>query len=55
MYSVVHTLNETEINRYSQNINNDRSVIINDDVYYMHGGEFWMQDWEGTTEAVGPK
>ena len=36
-------------------ISNDRSVIINDDVFYLHNGNFWMQDWLGTTPAIGPK
>ena len=34
---------------------NDRSVIINDTVYYMHDGKFWIQDWQGEEDLVGPE
>lgn len=36
-------------------INNDRSVIIDDTVYYMHDGKFWVQDWQGENDLVGPE
>jgi len=36
-------------------INNDRSVIIDDTVYYMHDGKFWVQDWQGEDDLVGPE
>lgn len=36
-------------------IYNDRSVLINDDVHYMHNGDFWSQDWKGDSALVGPK
>lgn len=33
----------------------DRSVFINDDVFYMHDGKFWSQDWHGNKPLTGPK
>jgi hypothetical protein len=36
-------------------IENDRSVLINDEVYYMHDGKFWLQDWQANKAVVGPK
>jgi len=39
----------------SRNIYDDRSVIINNDVLYMHNGDLWKQDWQGNNTVVGPK
>lgn len=36
-------------------IDNDRSVMINDTVYFMHDGKFWSQDWQGNEIIIGPK
>ncbi|MEE9326360.1 MAG: beta-propeller domain-containing protein [Cocleimonas sp.] len=36
-------------------IENDRSVLINNEVYYMHNGKFWLQDWQGNDAIIGPK
>lgn len=36
-------------------IYNDRSVLIENEVYYMHDGKFWTQDWQGISEIIGPK
>ncbi len=33
----------------------DRSVFINDNVFYMHDGKFWSQDWHGDNPLTGPK
>jgi uncharacterized secreted protein with C-terminal beta-propeller domain len=56
-------LNPTEpliISDYTQNphglnIDNDRSVIIGDDIHYLHGGQFWSQDWMAHEAASGPQ
>ena len=42
-------------NKWEQRFENDRSVFINDNVYYMHDGEFWIQDWSGASPVIGPK
>lgn len=34
---------------------NDRSVFINDNVHFMHNGDFWSQDWKGINPLKGPK
>ena len=36
-------------------IGNDRSVLIGDQVYYLHAGKFWVQDWQGNEVLVNPK
>lgn len=36
-------------------ITTDRSVFINNDVFYMHNGNFWIQDWKGENTITGPK
>ncbi len=46
---------DTSANQGYQDIYNDRSVIVNDDVFYMHDGSFWMQDWLGNNAVIGPK
>jgi len=33
---------------------NDRSIFINDNVHYMHNGDFWSQNWQGTGALLGP-
>lgn len=38
-----------------RSIYNDRSVIIGENIYYMHDGKFWLQDWSGDNDAIGPK
>lgn len=40
---------------YFHPITNDRSVFIGENVYYMHNGRFWLQDWLGNDEVIGPK
>jgi hypothetical protein len=40
---------------YEQSIDTDRSIIMGDNVHYLHGGQFWSQDWAGQSTAVGPK
>ncbi len=42
-------------NGSNRNVFNDRSVIINDDVFYMHNGDLWTQDWQGSNPVIGPK
>ena len=39
----------------SRDIFTDRSVLINDNVFYMHKGDFWTQDWQGENAMIGPK
>jgi len=45
----------TSSDQTNRNIYDDRSVIINDDVLYMHNGDFWKQDWQGNNTVIGPK
>lgn len=42
---------------YSQETytHNDRSVMINDHIHYLHNGKYWSQDWQGNDEIIGPK
>ena len=42
-------------NAYDSSFYQDRSVLINDDVYYLHGGKFWKQNWAGTEAMAGPQ
>jgi uncharacterized secreted protein with C-terminal beta-propeller domain len=57
------TLNQIEpliISNYTQNprglnVDNDRSIIIDDDIHYLHGGQFWSQDWPAHETASGPQ
>ena len=42
-------------NAYDSSFSQDRSVLINDDVYYLHGGKYWEQDWGGTEVMTGPQ
>lgn len=44
--------NGMESNNY---IYNDRSVFIGDNVFYMHQGKFWSQDWQAKKAVTGPK
>lgn len=34
---------------------NDRSIFLNDNIHYMHNGDFWSQDWKGLGALLGPK
>lgn len=45
----------TSSEQTSRNIYDDRSVIINNDVLYMHNGDFWKQDWQGNNTVIGPE
>ena len=38
-----------------QNVDNDRSVIMGDNVHYLHWGQFWSQDWAAQGEVTGPQ
>jgi hypothetical protein len=40
---------------WEQQFENDRSVFIKNNVYYLHNGDYWIQDWAGTTPLIGPK
>ena len=46
---------ENSISSEIGSIYNDRSVLINEDVYYLHDGALWSQDWQGTEAIIGPK
>ncbi|MGF1548158.1 MAG: beta-propeller domain-containing protein [Thiotrichales bacterium] len=36
-------------------IGTDRSVLIDDGVYYLHAGALWAQDWAGLQLPIGPR
>ena len=38
-----------------QNVDNDRSVIMGDNVHYLHWGQFWSQDWAAQGGITGPQ
>ena len=38
-----------------QNVDNDRSVIMGDNVHYLHWGQFWSQDWAAQGAITGPR
>ena len=38
-----------------QNVDNDRSIIMGDDVHYLHWGKFWSQDWAAQGAISGPQ
>jgi uncharacterized secreted protein with C-terminal beta-propeller domain len=38
-----------------QNVDNDRSVIMGDNVHYLHWGQFWSQDWAAQGTITGPR
>ena len=48
-------VNNASVAETYQDFYDDRSVIFNDTVHYMHNGKFWSQDWDGVTPMVGPK
>ncbi len=33
----------------------DRSLIVDDWVYFLHAGRFWTQRWDGAMPAIGPE
>lgn len=41
--------------QHNREIDTDRSIFINDEVFYMHQGDFWSQDWQGKNTMTGPK
>ena len=38
-----------------QNVDNDRSIIMGDNVHYLHWGQFWSQDWAAQGAITGPR
>ena len=48
-------VNSSSIISSDAGVFNDRSVIINDDVFYMHNGNLWKQDWQANNPVIGPK
>ncbi|MDQ7015663.1 MAG: beta-propeller domain-containing protein [Gammaproteobacteria bacterium] len=42
-------------NPWGESINNDRALLLNDGVFYLHGNEIWSADWNSPTVSNGPQ
>ncbi|MDQ7073722.1 MAG: beta-propeller domain-containing protein [Gammaproteobacteria bacterium] len=42
-------------NPWGESINNDRALLLNDGVFYLHGNEVWSADWNSPTVSNGPQ
>ena len=52
---IVNDYLSTDSSQNNRDIYTDRSVLIKNDVFYMHQGNFWSQDWQGENAMTGPK